>query len=55
MRKIKDLSGAKFGKLTVIVLYGFQIKPSGERMVLWLSKCDYGNEKVVSREGTWTV
>lgn len=51
MRKIKDLSGVKFGKLTVIELYGFQIKKSGERMVLWLCKCDCGNEKVVSREG----
>ena len=43
MGKIKDITGVKFGRLTVI-------QPTDERRgrnICWLCKCDCGNEKVV--------
>lgn len=43
MRKIKDLTGQKFGRLTAIEFRG--TNKSGN--ALWLCKCDCGNETVV--------
>lgn len=43
MSAFKDLTGIRFGKLTAI-------KPNGktkQNMVLWLCKCDCGNEVTV--------
>lgn len=47
MRKTKyeDLSGKKFGKLTVVGLSGTQI----HKMPGWLCKCDCGGKKIVAR------
>lgn len=43
MRKIKDLTGQKFGRLTVIKRIG----SNKQREAIWLCKCECGNEKVV--------
>lgn len=42
--KIKDLTGQRFGKLTVIEYKGSN-KGTGS---LWLCKCDCGNEKIIT-------
>lgn len=42
MSKLIDLTGQKFGRLTVIKLHGTKNKTS-----YWLCKCDCGNEKIV--------
>lgn len=38
-----DLTGQRFGKLTVIKENGFINKPDGRRSRLWLCQCDCGN------------
>ena len=43
MPKVKDLTGMKFGRLTVIKRHGYMYK----NKIAWLCKCDCGNEKVV--------
>ena len=44
MRKVKDLVGQKFGRLTVIKQNGFSNKNKfGGRYAKWLCKCDCGN------------
>ena len=43
--RIEDLTGKRFGRLTVMYQNGFKYKPSGQRNVLWHCKCDCGNEK----------
>ena len=43
MSKINDLTGKKFGKLTVIKYYG----SNKYKRALWLCKCDCGNIKVI--------
>ena len=45
-----DLTGQKFGKLTVIKRVEDHQKPSGNSLVQWLCKCECGSEKVVSAE-----
>ena len=40
--KFKNISGQKFGKLTVIKLH----KRNNRKVILWLCKCDCGNEAV---------
>lgn len=47
MGKFKDLTGRKFGRLTVIERAEDYIEPSGRHKVRWLCKCDCGNKKVV--------
>ena len=44
MAKAKDLTGMKFGRLTVI-----ERAENKGREVCWLCKCECGNEKVVAR------
>lgn len=44
MGSFKDLTGMKFGRLTVIKRVGDYIMPSGEKRSRWLCKCDCGNE-----------
>ena len=44
MAKIKDLTGQKFGRLTVVKRVEDHIMPSGEKRSRWLCKCDCGNE-----------
>lgn len=44
MRKIIDLTGKKFGRLTVIRRADDYVFPSGRHLVCWLCKCECGNE-----------
>lgn len=43
-RKIKDLTGQKFGKLTVICRAEDKFHKNGERIIRWHCKCECGNE-----------
>jgi hypothetical protein len=45
--KIKDLTGQKFGNLTVMERADDYISPKGKHYVRWLCKCDCGNTVVV--------
>lgn len=47
MSKMIDLSGMKFGKLTVICLDHIYITPCKQKIAYWKCICDCGNEKVV--------
>lgn len=47
MRKLIDLTGKKFGRLTVIEMVGTHIYPCGTKIPLWKCKCDCGNERVI--------
>ena len=47
MRKIKDLTGQRFGKLIVIERAEDKIEPSGRHRIMWLCKCECGNIKSV--------
>lgn len=42
--------GKRFGKLVVVERAGTHITPSGQRKVIWLCKCDCGNETVVQAQ-----
>lgn len=42
-----DLTGMKFGKLTVIKRAENYISPCGSKSAQWLCKCECGNEKVI--------
>ena len=44
MPKVIDLKGQRFGRLTVIESCG----KASDRHILWLCKCDCGNERVIS-------
>lgn len=44
-RKIDDLTGLKFGKLTVLYENGRYVSPNGKKRVLWLCMCECGNTK----------
>lgn len=44
MARVKDLTGQKFGRLTVISQHGFTKKNKyGARYAVWYCKCDCGN------------
>ena len=45
--KFKDLTGQRFGYLTVVKRVEDYISPNGNHRVQWLCKCDCGNEVVV--------
>src|ERR1700685_3578945 len=47
MKHATDLTGQKFGRLIVIERRGSKEKPSGQKVHLWLCKCDCGNEKII--------
>lgn len=47
--KFKDLTGQKFGKLTVLHRANDRIDPNGEHKTVWHCKCDCGNEKDITR------
>src|SRR3546814_6988085 len=47
-RKVEDITGQKFGRLTAVEFAGFN-KPEPPRQSLWLFKCECGSEKVISR------
>lgn len=46
MGKFNDLTGKKFGKLTVSKLHGRTETTGGTKFYLWLCKCDCGKDKV---------
>lgn len=43
MGKIKDLTGQRFGRLTVLEYAGIYIAPNGRHDSKWVCKCDCGN------------
>lgn len=43
----EDLTGKRFGQLTVLESAGFHVTPSGTKRPLWKCRCDCGAEKVV--------
>lgn len=45
-----DLTGKKFGKLTVVKRQPNHITPSGQTKAMWLCLCDCGNETIVSSQ-----
>ncbi|MBT8348699.1 MAG: hypothetical protein HKP62_04540 [Sulfurovum sp.] len=47
MAKLKDLTGQKFGRLTVLERAEDHIQPSGCSVVMWKCKCDCGAVKIV--------
>lgn len=48
-RNVKDLTGKKFGMLTAIKRVEDKIYSSGRHSVMWLCKCECGNEKIIAR------
>lgn len=48
MSKLIDLTGEKFGRLTVLERTDDLIQPSGQHKTQWLCKCDCGNEITVT-------
>lgn len=48
MSKLIDLTGCKFGRLTVVCRAGTYRRPSGTSEPTWKCVCDCGNEVVVS-------
>ena len=49
MKTPRDLTGQKFGRLTVLRQAPDKIKPSGAHSKMWECKCDCGNIKIISR------
>jgi len=46
--RIQDLTGKRFGKLTVLSFFGYAWQPSGIARTMWLAQCDCGEKTVVS-------
>ena len=46
-RRPKLNVGDRFGRLTVISEDGYHIAPNGDRILMWLCKCDCGNYKSI--------
>lgn len=46
MHNFIDLTGKRFGRLTVVERAGDYISKSGRKYVAWRCKCDCGNEKI---------
>lgn len=42
-----DITGKRFGYLTVIKRADDYIQPNGRRRIMWLCQCDCGNQKVI--------
>lgn len=47
MGKAKDLTGQRFGRLTVIERVEDYVSPKGKKFSKWLCKCDCGNSCIV--------
>lgn len=45
-RRVEDLTGQKFGKLTVLRRAPDHVNPDGTKYIMWLCKCECGNETV---------
>ena len=48
LEQVEDLTGQRFGRLTVIERVEGRRSPSGQLHAMWLCKCDCGNEVKVS-------
>lgn len=48
MGKFIDMTGQKFGRLTVVCRAEDHVQPNGVRSVMWRCKCDCGNEVTTS-------
>ena len=48
MSRLKDLTGKKFGKLTVLKRADDYVQKNGRKRVMWICKCDCGNEVIVN-------
>lgn len=46
--KLIDLTGKRFGKLTVLERVEDHVKPSGQHVPMWRCRCDCGNEIITS-------
>ena len=51
MRKREDLTGQRFGRLTVIEMGPDHISPQGRHITRWYCQCDCGNIKLVYGQG----
>ena len=51
MWKYVDLTGKKFGRLTVIERAPNHIQPNGRSVIMWKCKCDCGNMTTVRGDG----
>lgn len=49
MGKFKDLTGQKFGRLTVVERAEDYVSPKGYKASRWLCQCDCGNEVIVRK------
>ena len=49
MGKFIDLTGKRFGKLTVIKRTDDYISPKGKHSVRWLCQCEYGTVKAIAQ------
>ena len=45
-----DLTGQKFGRLTVLYRYGYSKGKSKTKRITWMCECDCGNKKVIIGE-----
>lgn len=54
MPKFKDLTGMKFGKLTVIEQGENHRQPSGKSIVMWKCRCECGSESLISASNLTT-
>lgn len=45
-RRVEDLTGQKFGKLTVLARADDHINPNGTKYIMWKCQCECGNETV---------
>lgn len=50
MNQLVDMTGKRFGRLTVIGIGGCTKEPSGRSRPLWKCICDCGNEVLVLRD-----
>ena len=46
-RKMVDLAGERFGKLTVLSLAETRTSPNGVKRLVWLCRCECGRESLV--------
>lgn len=46
-RRVEDLTGRKFGKLTVLCRAEDHLNPNGTKYIMWLCRCECGNETIV--------
>ena len=51
MKKYKDLTGEKFGRLLVIKRAEDHVSQAGNKAIQWLCICDCGTVKTVSGSG----